>query len=1044
MWIETKAIEQLKRNVDLKSLVERSGVALKKRGRNWAGICPFHEGDTDPSFVVNPKTNLYKCFGCPPKDSGGDAITFLMKREGLTFQKAFARLTELAGALPPPPVNTTKPADEKAAAQRIELLGRVAEYYRQRFKVDARARDYLAERGITDQKALEAFGAGYCDGSLKGALVTDGDVFTDLRELGVLNDQGELLNECVVFPLWDRDHRCVGMYGRRLYDSEVNHLYLPGPRRGLVNSHAAAQGAEVILCEAVIDALSLYVAGLTAVLPCYGTQGFTEDHAAFLNRGQRVVICFDADAAGRRAAKDLEARLRADHEVRVVELPEASDVNELLVSRGPAALRSLVLGEPGPETPAPRRPAAAVARAGAAEFAAQAQPAPPESEPLPPRPAQGGTPQSEPPQPGPAQLPTPQPESDEPGPAQLATPQPESLQPGPTQAETPQSASPQVGAPAGVAPQPGPAQPAPPQQPPAGDAAPVVEQTKAGLLMRAGGVAYEVCGIARQSTQLKVLLKVSRDDGRSDTSSLDLYSWRSREFMANAFARSLDLGEEQLSAALKALIAPVEKAAAAEAGSSDSKKDTVELTDTEREEAQRMLARPDLIDQVLRDFEQVGYAGEVINVQLGTLVTTSRKLKKPLSLLIEARSSAGKSALQDAILGFVPQEHFRKYSRLTDQSLFYMDPDALQGMVLVIEEAAGMGGAVFAVRALSNGELRVATATRDPVTGRMRTDEYTVKTHTSVMMTNTDPNFNEETKSRFILTTIDESLEATRRILEVQRWAHTPEGMALAQRAERVRGKHQNAQRLLAAMPVGIPARYCTRLSFPASSLLARRDQLKYMGLIEASALLHQRRRERFKRVLYGETVDCILAQLEDIAIANRIARQVLVRPNPDISPQGVRLFKLVREMIIAKGSRSNGSAAKGEVAFNRRALREYTQWNDWQVRTHLNELVELEYLRLRQGKNGKEYLYELADTHLLEALPGFGLTDVDELRHVLGAGDNEVDADADAGGAADPIIREAILEAADGGAAGEATEECQPCEKNGDLEEKGVNLVRP
>jgi len=444
------------------------------------------------------------------------------------------------------------------------------------------------------------------------------------------------------------------MYGRRLYDSEVNHLYLPGPRRGLVNWHAAAQGEEVILCESVIDALSLYVAGLTAVLPCYGTQGFTDDHEALFSRQQRVVICFDADAAGQCAAKDLKARLRAGHEVRIVELPEATDVNDLLVSRGPAALLSLVVGAPEPAQPA------------AAELTAEP----------------------------------------------AAAPEPED-------ADTPAADAPEI------------------------------EPTKTGLVMRTAGLCYEVCGIAKQSTQLKVLLKVSRDDGRSETSTLDLYSWRSREFMAGAFARSLDIDEAQLCDGLKALIEPVERRArdlsgAAGQQSSVATKDTLELTDTEREEALALLERPDLMDQILRDFEAVGYAEEVINKQLGYLVAVSRKLPKPLSLLVEARSSAGKSALQDAILAFVPEEDFLKYSRITDQALFYQDQDALEHKLLVIEEAAGMSGAAYSIRALTSGELRVAAVGTDPVTGKLRTEEYTVKTHTSVMMTNTNPDFDEE------------------------------------------------------------------------------------------------------------------------------------------------------------------------------------------------------------------------------------------------------------------------------------------------------------
>jgi DNA primase len=120
------------------------------------------------------------------------------------------------------------------------LLGQVVKFYRRRFNEAPRARDYLAERGITDKHALETFWAGYCDGTLRDVLPFDEHVHEELRTLGVLKENGrELFTECAVFPLWDLGGTCVGMYGRRLFDSEVPHLYLPGARRGLINWQAA-------------------------------------------------------------------------------------------------------------------------------------------------------------------------------------------------------------------------------------------------------------------------------------------------------------------------------------------------------------------------------------------------------------------------------------------------------------------------------------------------------------------------------------------------------------------------------------------------------------------------------------------------------------------------------------------------------------------------------------------------------------------------------------------------------------------------------------
>jgi hypothetical protein len=279
----------------------------------------------------------------------------------------------------------------------------------------------------------------------------------------------------------------------------------------------------------------------------------------------------------------------------------------------------------------------------------------------------------------------------------------------------------------------------------------------------------------------------------------------------------------------------------------------------------------------------------------------------------------------------------------------------------------------------SGEEMKVAATAKDPTTGKMRTEEYTVKAKTAVMMTTTNPAFDEETKSRFICTTVNESAEHTRKILEVQRYAETIEGIVLRRRADRIRRVHQNVQRLLEPVVVANP--YAPRLTFPAQSLQARRDNKKYLGLIKAVALLHQHQRETKTKTVLGERLSYIEATLEDVAIANQIAKEVLAARHGDVTPQARQLFARIRQMLLNGG----GHEREETASFTRRRLREYTGWSDWQVKTHLGELVELEYLRVRQGAAGKEYVYELGDTHLLEALPGFGLTEVEALGAALG-----------------------------------------------------------
>ena len=801
---------------------------------------------------------------------------------------------------------SARPAPKPSQPPQLQkLLANVAQYYRRLFGVEARAREYLAERGITDKEALEVFGAGYCDGTLHDVLPFDDQVHDELQRLGVIKPNNkELMRECVTFALHDFNGACAGMYGRRLFDSDVQHLYLPGPRRGLVNwqaaKRAADDGSEVFLTESILDALSLYVAGIRNAVPCYGAGGFTQDHVAMLQRFgvQRVAISFDGDALGQRAAKELAAKLTEGASpkpaVRIVTLPDGNDPNSLLVTAGPDALRQAVI-----EAEAAPPPFAAVP---ATTTHAEAT-----------TPNAGAT--------------------------------------SPTSASTTTATNTNT---------------------------PHTEATPSGFILQIQHRHYEAKAIARQGTQLRVTLKASNPtttDNRFELSTIDLYSHRSREWFAGLCAAFFAIDYDIADADMRAIVEHAEEVT----GSNTKPKELrIELTDTERADAMALLQKPDLIEQLLADYESVGYTGEVINKQVGYLVGVSRLLDKPLSLLIESRSSAGKSALQDAILGFVPKEGFLKYSRITDQALFYQGEDALAHKLLVIEEAAGMGGAVYSVRALQSGEeIRVAATGKDALTGQMKAHEYTVKAKTSVMMTTTNPDFDEETKSRFMQTTVDESEAMTRAIMEVQRHGRTAEGIALRRRAERIKALHHNAQRLLQKQTVANP--YSDHLTFPTHSIFARRDNMKYLGLIEASALLHQHQRDRRSVTHYGETVEHIVATLDDIALANRIAKEILIKPKGQASPQGVKLFKEIRGMLV------NGSGAKGgEKHFNRRRLREHTGWSDWQVRTHLQELVELEYLHVRQGKFGKEYVYELSDTYLLESLPGFGLTDVDALGAAL------------------------------------------------------------
>jgi hypothetical protein len=322
-------------------------------------------------------------------------------------------------------------------------------------------------------------------------------------------------------------------------------------------------------------------------------------------------------------------------------------------------------------------------------------------------------------------------------------------------------------------------------------------------------------------------------------------------------------------------------------------------------------------------------------------------------VLIQSRSAAGKSTLQDAILSLVPDEDYLKYTRITDQALFYKDKDSLVNRILAIEEETGMGGAAYSIRNIqSSGSITVAATGKDPATGKMRTEEYTVNGPVTVMITTTAAEIEGETASRFLFLTIDESSEMTGAIHEMQRQAETLDGLLRKKKKERIVRKHHNAQRMLKKVSVVNP--FGRHLTYPNRSLRTRRDHKKYLGLIRAVAFLRQFQREIKTADAEGEPVEYVEVTLDDIARANVLAHEILGQSLDELAKPSRTLLGLIHEMVTAGGKPAD------QTWFTRRTIREHTGWSDWQVKTHVRQLEELEYLHVRSGSRGREYAYAL------------------------------------------------------------------------------------
>ena len=340
-------IERLKEAVPVACLVEASGVELKKGGKDLLGRCPFHE-DATASLVVTPGKNLWHCFGC---GVGGGPIDWVMKRQAVSFRHAVELLRADAGVVelgtPTPRTRTKLPAPVALDAGEQELLDQVIGYYHETLLASPEALAYLERRGIASRELIEQHRLGFANRTLglrlpATQIKVGAEVRGRLQKVGILRDSGhEHFNGCLVVPVFDQAGHVTEVYGRKITPN-VNppwHLYLPGPHRGVWNERGLGGQTEVILTEALIDAMTFWCAGYRNVTAAYGVEGLTDDHLATFKRlaVRRVLIAFDRDDAGERGAEKAADRLMADGvECYRVQFPKGMDANEYALKVTPA------------------------------------------------------------------------------------------------------------------------------------------------------------------------------------------------------------------------------------------------------------------------------------------------------------------------------------------------------------------------------------------------------------------------------------------------------------------------------------------------------------------------------------------------------------------------------------------------------------------------------------------------------------------------------------------------------------------------------------
>jgi DNA primase catalytic core len=939
--IPESEIERLKLQVSVVRLVEAAGVQLKTHGKNLVGRCPFHD-DKTPSLVVSPKSNLWHCMGAC--QAGGSAIDWTMRWEGVSFRRAAEMLREQIGAAPDVATAAPKPTADPSLAADVDdraMLRRVIGFYHATLKQSPEALAYLAKRGLTHPEVVDHFQLGFANRTLGYRLankrtVAREQIKAQLERIGIYRKSGhEHLNGSLVVPVINLAGEITEAYGRKvttkLRAGTPLHVYLPGPHRGVFNEQGLVGQEEIILCEALIDALTFWCAGFRNVTASYGIEGFTDDHlAAFKRHGnKRVLIAYDADAAGNAAAEKIAKRLMAEGlECFRCVFPKGMDANEYALS----------------VTPAGKALGLAIRRAewlgkGAA-------------------PAREPTLLHEPPS-------APAPEAPQPAaelPVLVANPEVQ-----PTPAAAPVSAAP-ADTPVPLPQPPAPIAPLPPpvqRVPVAAPELPVKIAANGELSLALGDRLYRVRGIEKNLSydQLKVLVRIACGTFEHiDT--LECYQAKARAAWVKAASIELGVSEDILRADFGKLLQAIEQRQdqiirRELKPAQDATTAAAEIDPALREDALALLRDPRLLDRIVADIEACGVVGEAANALVSYLACVSRKLDKPLAVLVQSTSAAGKSTLMDAVLALMPESERVHYSAMTGQSLFYLGEGDLQHKILAIAEEEGVRQAAYALKLLqSQGELTIASTGKDPTTGKLVTEEYRVRGPVMLFLTTTAIDVDDELQNRCMVLAIDESREQTRLIHQRQRAARTLAGVMAIKTADAVRARHQIAQQLLRPLVVVNP--FAEQLTFRDESTRLRRDHQKYLTLIEAIALLHQYQRPLLRTPSNGSGggIEYIEVTPADIALANSLASQVLGRSLDELPPQTRRLLSLIHGHVI---ERAKAQAIEPSlVRFTRRELRESIGWGYTQLTVHLMRLEQLEYLLLHHGRAGQRVLYEL------------------------------------------------------------------------------------
>ncbi len=354
MYYPDDVIEEVRTRNDIVDIISQY-VNLKKKGANYFGLCPFHN-EKSPSFSVSPGKQMYYCFGC---GAGGNVITFVMEYENYSFVEAVKMLADRAG-ITLPEVEYSKEAraaaDLKNTLLEINRLAANYFYYQLKQPQGKIGYDYLKRRALSDE-TIKRFGLGFSN-------KTSNDLYLYMKSKGyqdqILKETGLFFIEergahdkfwnRVMFPILDVNNRVIGFGGRVMGDGEPKYLNSPETKlfdksRNLygLNYARTSRAKYMLICEGYMDVIALHQAGFTNAVASLGT-AFTSQHAILLKRyTDQVVLTYDSDGAGVRAAlRAIPILKEVGMSVKVLNMKPYKDPDEFIKNLGPEEFQNRI------------------------------------------------------------------------------------------------------------------------------------------------------------------------------------------------------------------------------------------------------------------------------------------------------------------------------------------------------------------------------------------------------------------------------------------------------------------------------------------------------------------------------------------------------------------------------------------------------------------------------------------------------------------------------------------------------------------------------